>query len=189
MSKSAFASQIISSLKSAINTDGQGYSSGTPNAANAAIASAVTSYIIANTTVMIAYKGIMKASPHPADPVVTDSFKVIGSCSPPSGTTFGAWIRSLQNNIVTGFSLAPTGTAGVTFPCKPIQTGNLNISLGNLTNLHTGNDTNPQQPVWEHICEKILGWLNDAGTVNKASGTASRPVSDGTANCTQIIVT
>lgn len=188
MSKSAFASLIISKMNSAIARDGQGYSSGTPNVANAAVADAVTTYIIANTTVMIAYKGIMKATPHPADPVVVDTFKVVGTCAPPTGTDFGSWIKSLQNNIVSGFSLAPSGAAGVVFPCKPIQTGNLTISLGDLTNIHTGNDTNPQTPVWEHICEKLLDWLNNPGTVNKTSGVASRPVSDGTANCTSIII-
>lgn len=82
MSKSAFAQAIISKLKSSIGTSGKDYSAGSASAAMSAVAAGITEYLIANTTVMVSYVGVIPGVPPTPDPLVTDSFKIMGSCAP-----------------------------------------------------------------------------------------------------------
>lgn len=191
MSKSAFASAIISKMKGAISTDGQSFNGGTANAAMTAVAQAITEYLIANTQVMVAYVGIIPGTPPTPDPVVTDTFKIVGTCASPSpANSFDAWMLQLQNNIIAGFQLAPTGNAGVVFPMKPFLTPGVITTQVNLKSAHDVSDENPQQKIWEIVCDGIIQWINTSA-MNPAPGAGSRPTgpSTGTANIVKITLT
>ena len=186
MSKSAFASAIISKMDGAISKDGTGYSSGTASSAMAAVAEAITEYLIANTTVTIAYVGIIPGSPPTPDPVTTDTFKIVGQCAPPSpSNSFDAWIVELESKIIAGFQLAPSGTLQTVFAQKPFLNQGIATTQSDLKSAHEVTDESPQQKMWEIICGDIIDWVNNIA-MNPASGAASRPVSTGTANITKI---
>lgn len=191
MSKSAFASAIINKMKGAISTDGLSYSGGTASAAMSAVAQAITEYLIANTTVMVAYVGVIPGTPPTPDPVTTDTFKIVGTCAPPNPSdSFDAWLLQLQNNIIAGFKLAPTGNAGVMFPMKPFLAPGVTTSQMSLKSAHDVGDTDPQQKIWEIVCDGIMQWINSTA-MNPVPGAGTRPIgpSSGTANITKIILT
>lgn len=191
MSKSAFAQTIIAKLKGSIGTSGKDYTSGSASAAMSAVAAGITEYLIAHTTVTIVYSGIVaSAYPYP-DPVVTDTFKIVGNCAPPSPSNgFDSWIKQIENNIIAGFQLAPTGNAGVVFPQKPFLNPKITTVQGNLKSTHDVGDTDPQQKVWEVVCGGIIDWINGIAK-NTMPGGASRPSapSSGTASITKITIT
>lgn len=190
MSKSTFAQSIISKLSSAIGTDGGSYTAGTASSAMAAVAAAITEYLIANTTVTISYAGIVASTPPYPDPVVTDSFKIVGSCAPPSpADSFDSWIKQIETNIIAGFQLAPTGNAGVVFSQKPFLNPGIMTRQSNLKSAHDVSDKSPQQKVWEVVCEGIMNWINSTA-MNSTPGAASRPTgpSTGTAAITKITI-
>lgn len=112
MAAADFADLIISKLSDAIGTSGSDYTKDTPEKANKAIAEAVTEYILDNTKITIAYAGTIPGPPSVPDPIIADSCPVDGECSPPKGTDFSTWIKSLESNIVAGFKI-DAGTAGV----------------------------------------------------------------------------
>lgn len=190
MSKSAFASAIISKLKGAIGTDGSGYSSGSASSAMSAVAAAITEYLIANTTVTISYTGVLSTTPPSPDPVVTDTFKIMGSCTAPSPSdSFDSWIKEIESKIIAGFTLAAAGTAGVVFAQKPFLNTGIATTQSNLKSAHDITDESPQQKVWEVVCGGIMDWINSAA-MNTTPGTASRPAgpSTGTATITKITI-
>lgn len=176
MPASSFADLMISKLESSIGKDGYSYSSSTPNIANQAVAEGITEYLTQNTTINITYAGVMpNGSP---DPIVTDVCKVTGTCSPPSGTEFDPWIKSLESNIVSGFFI-DRGTAGVT-PLAPKNSylPGLSLNRSMIQSVHESNLEDPQKPVWETICNAILIWLN---ATNAGPYPASTSSSTGTA--------
>lgn len=185
MPKQAFAQLIISKLKGAIGTSGQSYNSGTPSSANAAIALACQEYIIANTKVNISYTGIMpNSSP---DPITTDVALVMGTVAPPSGTSFSAWISSLESNIVSGLLISP-GTALVT-PVSPVMAFKKGISLsqGDVKSAVGDNNKNGQTVAWEAICDKIIQWINKSPSAG-LSYPASHITSTGAAIIVKTII-
>ena len=191
MSKSAFASAIINKMKGAISTDGQSFNGGTAASAMAAVAQGITEYLIANTQVVVAYVGVIPGTPPTPDPVVIDTFKIVGVCAPPSpSNSFDAWLLQLQNNIIASFQLAPTGNAGVVFPQKPFLAPGVTITQANLKSAHDVGDSDPQQKIWEIICDGIMQWINTTA-MNPAPGAGSRPTgpSTGTATITKITLT
>lgn len=191
MSKSAFAQTIIAKLKGSIGTDGLSYNNGSANSAMAAVAAGITEYLIANTTVSITYTGIMTIYPYPTDPVVTDTFKIIGSCAPPSPSNgFDSWIKQIESNIIAGFQLAPAGNAGVSFPTKPFMNIGIATTQGNLKSTHDVEDEDPQQKVWEVVCGGIMDWINGTAK-NTVPGGATRSTgpSTGTASIVKITIT
>ena len=191
MSKSAFASAIINKMKGAISTDGLSYNSGTASAAMSAVAQAITEYLIANTTVTVAYVGIIPGTPPSPDPVTIDTFKIVGTCAPPGpSNSFDAWLLQLQNNIIAGFQLAPMGNAGVVFPMKPFLAPGVTTNQMSLKSAHNVGDTDPQQKIWEIVCDGIIQWINGTA-MNPAPGVGTRPTgpSSGIANITKITLT
>lgn len=191
MSKSAFAQTIISKLKGSIGTSGKDYSAGSASAAMSAVAAGITEYLIANTTVTITYSGIVaSAYPYP-DPIVTDTFKIVGTCAPTGpSNSFDSWIKQIEANIIAGFQLAPMGNAGIVFVQKPfINTGILTVQA-NLKATHDVGDEDPQQKVWEVVCGGIMDWINGLA-MNPAPGSASRPSapSTGMGTITKITIT
>ena len=191
MSKSAFASAIINKMKGAIGTDGLSYSGGTTSAAMSAVAQAITEYLIANTTVTVAYVGIIPGTPPTPDPVTIDTFKIIGACAPPApSNSFDAWLLQLQNNIIAGFQLAPVGNTGVVFPMKPFLAPGVTTNQMSLKSAHSVGDTDPQQKIWEIVCDGIIQWINGTA-MNPAPGAGTRPTgpSSGIANITKITLT
>lgn len=191
MSKSAFAQTIISKLKAAIGTDGSSYSSDTASAAMAAVANGITEYLIANTTVTITYTGIIPSTPAAKDPTTTDTFKIVGTCAPTGpSNSFDAWIKQIEANIIAGFSLAPSGQAGVAFPQKPFLSTGITTMQSILKSNHDVSDENPQQKIWEIICGGIMDWINGVA-MNITPGTATHtpPGSSGPAAITKITIT
>lgn len=191
MSKSAFAQIIISKMKSAIGTNGSGYSSGSASAAMAAVAQGITEYLMANTKVMVSYVGIIPGVPPTPDPVVTDTFKIVGTCAPPSpSNNFDTWLMQIQANIVAGFMLAPMGQSGVSFVQKPFLAPGIATTQANLKSAHDVGDKNPQQKIWEIVCDGIMQWINTS-SMNPAPGAAARATgpSTGTAMITKITIT
>lgn len=190
MSKEAFASTIINKMRSAIGTDGQSFSVGTAAASMAAAAQAITEYLLSNTRVSIAYMGIIPSFPPMPDPVVSDVFQVVGVCAPPSPSpSFDAWMMQLQMNIISGFMLSPAGSAGVVFAQKPFLTPGVMVNQAMIQSSFDINDKNPQQKIWEIICDGIINWINTTA-MNPAPGAAAHPLagSTGVANITKIIL-
>lgn len=191
MSKSAFAQTIISKLKSSIGTSGKDYSTGSATTAMSAVAAGITEYLIANTTVTITYSGIVaSAYPYP-DPIVTDTFKIVGTCAPTGpSNSFDSWIKLIETNIIAGFQLAPSGNAGIVFPQKPFLSPGISTTQSNLKATHDVGDEDPQQKVQEVVCGGIMDWINGIAK-NSVPGAASRPTapSTGTASITKITIT
>lgn len=174
MSASSFASMIIGQLASAIGTDGSCYNNATMGLAQNTIAAAITSYILANAKVACSYAGIIPGTPPMPDPVVADTFMLVGTCAPVTATSFEAWVTQLESNIANGFQLAPSGMAGVTptSVAKPlIANGLLSQMLQQslLKASHEANKGAPQQPVWEIICNMIISWFALPATINPAA--------------------
>lgn len=194
MPASSFAQLIISKLAAAIGNDGSGFSASTPMSANQAVADAITEYIKSNTQIMSSYTGMIPSVPSPVpDPIVADVHTVDGMCAPitpppPSGEPSKAlllWLTSLETNIKTGFFLMP-GTAGVTFasPVFPFATGMLLNGLSQATvdglknemqGAIKGNESSPQQAVWEVLAQKILDMIvacpvGGGPAINSSSG-------------------
>lgn len=178
-------------MKAAIGTDGSGYSSGSASSAMAAVAQAITEYLIANTKVMVSYVGIIPGVPPTPDPVVTDTFQIVGTCAPPSpSNNFDAWLMQIQTNIVAGFMLAPLGQAGIAFVQKPFLAPGVVTTQANLKSAHDVGDKDPQQKIWEIVCDGIMQWINTSA-MNPAPGAAARATgpSTGTAMITKITIT
>lgn len=191
MSKSAFAQTIITKLKAAIGTDGGNYSAGTAPSAMTAVANGITEYLIANTTVIIAYSGIIPGTPPSPDPTVIDTFQIVGTCAPTGPADhFDTWIKQIETNIIAGFSLAPAGKAGVVFPQKPFLIQGIATVQSMLKASHDVSDKDPQQKIWEIICGGIMDWINNLA-MNTSPGAATHPPagSSGTANITKITIT
>ena len=188
MSKTTFAQTIISKLKAAIGTDGSIYTSGSALSAMAAVAQGITEYLIANTTVSIAYAGmVITAYPYP-DPIISDTFRIVGTCAPPSpANSFDSWIKQIETNIIAGFQLAPSGNAGVVFVQKPFLNIGIKTMQENLKSIHDVSDKDPQLKVWEVVCGGIMDWINSIA-LNSIAGPASRPTapSAGTASITKM---
>lgn len=190
MSKSTFAQAIIAKLKASIGTSGKDFSAASASAAMSAVAAGITEYLIANTTVTIAYTGIIPGPPPTPDPVVTDTFKIIGTCAPPGpSNSFDGWIKQIETNIITGFQLAPSGNAGIIFAQKPFLNPGIVTNQSNLKATHSVDDTDPQQKVWEVVCGGIMDWINGLA-LNSLPGAASHPIapSTGTASITKITI-
>lgn len=170
MPGSSFASMIIGQLAGAIGTDGSKFNNATMALGQAAIAAAITSYIIANTNVICTFAGVNPATGVP-DPVVADTFKLVGACAPITATSFTDWVAGLESNIASGFQMAPAGMVGVvpTGVFKPIlANGLLQASLQQslLKAAHEANKAAPQQVVWEVICNAIIAWILLPATIN-----------------------
>lgn len=167
-----FALTIITELKNAIGQEGN-YTKGTPSTANAAIAKAVTTYLLSNTTITVSYKGPIPAGG--TEVIPEDMLKITGTCEPPSGTDFDSWVKSLESNIISGFFIGPGAIVQPmgSFPC---YAKGLSLSRdGDLKGTHEADPENAQVAVWEKICDSILKWLNSTkGTpVFAAKGSAS----------------
>lgn len=192
MSKTTFAQTIIGKLNAAIGRDGSSYTQGSAASAMMAVAQGITEYLIANTTVYVGYAGIIPSVPSPIpDPVVADTFKIIGTCAPTGPSDhFDNWIKQIEANIIAGFQLSPTGTAGLVFPTKPFLNIGVATMQGNLKSIHNINDESPQQKVWEVVCGGIMDWINTIA-LNSVPGAASRPTapSTGVASITKILIT
>jgi len=190
MSKSAFAQTIIGKLSGAIGTDGNNYSGGSAPSAMSAVAAGITEYLIANTQVNIAYVGLIPGTPPTPDPTVSDTFKIVGACAPPSPSdNFDSWIKQIESNIISGFSLAPAGNAGVVFAQMPFLNTGIATTQNDLKSTHDVGDESPQQKVWEVVCDGIMNWINGLA-MNPASGAATHPTtgSSGTANIVKITI-
>ena len=188
MSKSAFAQTIIGKMKSAIGTDGQSFSENSATAAMQAVADGITEYLVANTVVSISYKGLIPGTPPVTDPVVSDTFKIIGSCATTGpANSFDDWIKKIEANIIAGFSLAAKGDNGVVFAQTPFAINGIKTTQSALKSAHSVDDKNPQQKIWEIICDGIIKWINSTAK-NKLPGSASNPTasSTGTANIVKI---
>lgn len=191
MSAKAFADTIIGKLSDAIGTEGTSFNEGSASTAMIAVAQGITEYLITNTTVTIAYAGVITTPPNPADPVVTDVFTIQGACAPTGpSNSFDDWISKIEANIIAGFQLSPLGAAGVAFPINPFLNPGIPISQEILKNAHNIDDDNPQSKIWEIICQAILDWGNGTA-MNTAVSAATRTTgpSSGTASIIKITIT
>ena len=191
MGKSAFASSVITKLRGAIGNDGRNFNSGTPAVAMAAFAEAITEYLIANTTITVTYSGTITATGDP-DPITSDTFRIVGVCAPPvSAVDFGDWISKLQDNIMNGFILAPIGTAGIVFEAVPFISKSMDMPQSRLKAAHNPSDTDPQQKIWEIICQAIIDWIGGGAMGSPVESAATNPsaASAGRARITDITIT
>lgn len=191
MSKSDFAKAIISQLSGAIGTDGDRYSASSATMAMSAVATAITDYLIANTKVTVTYAGTIPGTPPAPDPVVTDTFKIVGTCAPTGPSdSFDAWVRQIEANIISGFQLAPKGDMGVVFTAIPFSNSGIAVTQSMLQSAHDINDKSPQQKVWEIICGGVMDWINTTA-MNATPGPATRPTgpSTGTGSIVKIAIT
>lgn len=179
-------------MKSAIGNDGKAFSASTPALASQAIASAITEYLVANVKVNVSYKGAMIVSGAP-DPIIADVFKIAGAIPTiASGGSFEAFVSNMQIAIASAFIVVPPGEKGVVTALAPFALidDSLNISQDSLKNAHRSNYDNPQQAVWERVCEGVMNWINGATFTNPAAIVpipATRPgQSAGTANIISI---
>lgn len=180
MSKIDFAKLIISQLESAIGKDGSGFAESSSTTAMSAIADAITSYLINNVTVTISYSGILPPPASTPDPVVTDIFKITGECTPVSvSDSFTSWLAQIEANIISGFTLQPKGENGIIFSQQPFINPGIALTQMDIMSAHLGNENNPQQVVWELICEKIITWLETIA-INVTPGPSSNSLSSST---------
>ena len=181
MAATDFANKIIQKMKGGIGTDGGGYGASTPTSANAAIAEAVTEYILEHAVITASYTGTMPNGS--ADPLVIDTFKVVGSCAPVRVCShFDDWLTILRDHIADGFRLAPSGNAGLVFPAKPFNpVAPIVLSRdGDLKGIASAGGSGVQQNVWTRICQAVLAWLNGAPNPS-ATGPATHSSSTGNA--------
>lgn len=190
MSKEAFAQTIIARLDASIGKDGSSYTSGSAPVAMAAVAQGITEYLTANTTVAIAYSGIIPGPVPTPDPVVADSFQIVGACAPTGPSdSFDDWIRKIESNIMAGFTLAPAGMAGVVFPQVPFLNAGIATSRSMLKAAHDIQDESPQLGIWSIVCGGIMDWINTVA-LNPSPGPATHPPagSTGTASIVKITI-
>lgn len=190
MSKSDFAQYIISKLEASIGKDGSNWDASHATLAMTSVAQSITEYLIANTTVTIAYAGIIASAVPSPDPVVVDTFNIVGSVAPTGpSNSFDDWIRQIETNIINGFQLAPLGNAGVAFVQKPFLNPGIATTQSLLKSVHDINDKDPQQKVWEVVCGGIMDWINNIA-MNTTPGAAARAAapSTGTASITNITI-
>lgn len=190
MSKSAFAQKIISELKGAIGKDGQKYTESSATSAMAAVAKAITDYLIANTEVTITYAGTIPGTPPSPDPTTSDTFEIVGTCAPPSpSNSFDSWIKEIEANIIAGFKLAAKGEKKVVFAQTPFAIPGIATVQSMLKSNHDVSDKDPQQKIWEIVCGGIMDWINGTA-MNTKPGSATHPPagSSGTANITKITI-
>lgn len=191
MSKSLFAKTIIDKVNAAIGRMGNEYSENTPTLAMEALAQGITEYLIQNTQVTVQYTGVIPSTPPVPDPIVVDTFTIVGSCAPTGpSNSFDEWIRQLETNIINGFQLAPSGSLGVVFAQMPFLMPGILTIRDHLTAVHDVSDEDAQYKVWEVICGDIMDWINTIA-INVTPGAASRPTgpSTGTAIITKITLT
>lgn len=194
MSAQSFAQQICSEIKGAVGgkDSGDNYNSSTPQLCQAAIAKAITNYLISHVTVHAAYNGMTTSIPPAPDIVPDEHFKIVGVCAPTSiPQNFDAWVKDLESKIVAGFVITPPGINAVTTtPFKPFMTGGLTISQQALKSAHEGNMKDPMEKTWTKVCQNILDWINQqkAKNVSAAGLPASRPGSVGTVTLTTLEV-
>lgn len=180
MSASTFADTIISKLSSAIGTDGSSFTSGSASLAMNAVAAGITEYLLANTTVTVSYAGVIPSVPPTPDPLVTDTFSIIGTCAPTGPSdSFDSWISQIESNILSGFQLAPKGNAGLVFATAPFLTRGIATTQAALASAHDINDESPQKKIWELVCGGIMAWINGTA-MNVTPGTASNSLSGST---------
>lgn len=192
MSKTTFANLILTNLQGAIGHDGSQYTNATPALAQSAIATAITQYLIANTTITISYNGMLTNGG--TDVIASDTMKIAGTCTTLSApSNFNSWVAALQSSIASSFVVTPPSTQGVITTFQPFNSvvGALQISQSDLKTAHNNNTKAPALSVWEVICGKILDWLNSSSGKNPAATaiTATRTgVSSGTATLVSISV-
>lgn len=190
MSKSDFADNIISKLSGAIGTDGSKFTENSASSAMSAVATGITEYLIANTKVTVAYNGIIPGTPPTPDPLVEDTFEIIGAVAPTGpSSSFDDWISKIEANIISGFALAPSGENGLVFAQTPFLSTGIATSQSDLKSAHDIDDENPQKKIWEIVCGDIMDWIN-SGALNPAVGAATHPTasSAGTANIVSISI-
>lgn len=192
MSKTIFANLILTNLQGAIGHDSSQYTNATSTLAQSAIATAITQYLIANTTITISYNGVLTNGG--ADVIASDTMKIAGTCATLSiPSDFNSWVAALQSSIASSFVVTPPSTQGVITTFQPFNSavGALQISQSDLKTAHNNNIKAPALSVWEVICGKILDWLNSSSGKNPAATaiTATRTgVSSGTATLVSISV-
>lgn len=193
MSKSSFASLVCSKIKAAVGDSGMNYDSSSPQAAQSAIASAITEYLVANVKVNVSYTGTLNSGG--TDPVTSDVFTLTGSCDSVSTPgSYDAWLASIQQSIASAFSGLSPGTSGVVATFKPFTptVDSLIIPQSDLKSAHEGNLKDPMQSVWEVICGGIIDWINSESCINPAAkGVAATrsETSTGTLSVTKITIT
>lgn len=193
MGKAMFASVVVGKLREAIGTDGAKYESDTPVKAQEAIAEAITEYLVANTTVEIAYNGTLNTGTG-ADPITVDSMKVSGKCEgigKPSD--YETWVKKMQEMIAKTFVVVSPGVGGIVTTFKPFNAteGALKIEQNKLREAYQSATSNYAQAVWEVICGEILDWLNsDMGKNPTAKGVAATRtgISTGVASLERVTV-
>lgn len=186
MSATLFAQTIIGKMQAAIGTDGGSFSTGSAALAMQAVADGITEYLTANTIVTASYAGMIPGAPPVPDPLVTDTFSIIGKCSPPSASeSFDAWLLQIQSAIISGFQLAPKGNIGLVFAQVPFLAPGAVLSQGALG--HSPSDENPQLKVWQVICQALMDWINTSA-MNAVPGPANNSLtaSTGVATITKI---
>lgn len=193
MSAFSFASLICSKVRAAVGINGAKYNKETSQLCQQAIASGITEYLLANTKVHISYTGIMNEAPHGADPVVSDIMKITGACQVMSTPRlFDEWVKELQTNIASGFSVVVPGENGVNVSFKPfnLNMGALKIVRNNLRIAHEGNRKDPMQKTWEVICQGIMNWINSSDGLNLSAKQlpANRENSSGTSDLVKIVI-
>lgn len=192
MSKENFASLVCSKIRSAVGTDGTKYSSASAIEAGQAVANAISEYLTENVTVTVSYAGTLAKGG--SDPVVTDVFKISGSCSPLSvPEDFASWVKDIQQIIADTFVNVSPGTAGLVATFKPFSpsSGSLSISQSALKAAHESNVNDPMQKTWEIVCGFLMDWINSSSSINpltKGVSATRSGKSSGTLSVTKITV-
>ena len=192
MSADSFASTICSKIRGAAGSDGGKFGNGTPQQCQAAIASAITEYLMAHVTVHAVYNGMTTTTPPSPDIVPDEQFKIVGSCAPMSVPgNFVGWVSDLQSKIAQGFMIQAPGQNLVTTTFQPFIAGALTIDQGALKSAHEGDMKDPMQKTWKVVCQAVMNWINSARSCNPAAKgvAATRPGSAGTVSITKIVIT
>lgn len=166
MSVSSFKTALMNAILSSIGKDGSKYNKNTAGTASYILINTIYSYIQSNMTVTVSYSGTL--SNGSTDPRITDVFNVISNnASMPSVTSFSEWVTAIQNAIASSIHLSQYSNLGQLSPSSdlyPILNSGLSTFLreDQIKEVHLNNFKDPQDAVWNYICEGLFSWITSS---------------------------
>jgi hypothetical protein len=155
MPAQALAQKIVNALKALPESDQ--YNAGTPAQMNGIVAQEITTYLLSNCTVVVAYAGVVGTSPE----ATAGPNPIAGTVAPSSQGDPKTWLDTLGHNIAIGFLT----TSGVVKPLSPhvsLQVPNDRLStfvpVGASKDTHDASD--PCLDWWTKVATGIFTMIN-----------------------------
>jgi hypothetical protein len=153
------------------------YGPTTPTIISTMVAQKLTSYIIANTSLIGVYNGVIPATPPIPEVAIPDNWSVVGSISPAITSSAGltVWLNQLDNNIRIGIL---TAGGGYCRPVSPVPAFPLVSTILQQSEIAAyGNETSSvATDIWELVLTRIFtaiktGFVPTIPAMSNAGGT------------------